>query len=210
MLSKTSDLPQESLQIRQDDKFYTRLLSKESSLANPSFRVYYGVATGSVPFLWETRPGTPKNTITTTTLPPLTPPPSYYSSPRIKSSKKSPKSNLIHTILPRLTLMRKAHAPPSPSVSLSSSSVSSSSSSFSPTGFTGTHHQRRRSASTRFSFSSGADDEDSVDDGSPTSTLCFGMRHAATGRLRGCHSVVTMKKALLSIVGHGSSQGTAA
>ncbi|XP_010921103.1 uncharacterized protein [Elaeis guineensis] len=209
MLSKSSDLPQESLEIRQDDKFYTRLLSKESSMANPSFRVYYGVATGSVPFLWESRPGTPKSTITTTTLPPLTPPPSYYSSPKIKSSKKSPKSNFLHTILPRLTL-RKAHAPPSPSVSLSSSSVSSSSSSFSPTGFTGAHHQRRRSSTTRFSFSSRGDDEDSDDDGSPTSTLCFRMRHAATGRLRGCHSVVTMKKALLSIVGHGSSQDTGA
>ncbi|XP_026658425.1 uncharacterized protein LOC103702108 [Phoenix dactylifera] len=205
MLSKSSDIAQESLQIRQDDKFYTRLLSKESSPANSSLRVYYGVATGSVPFLWESRPGTPKNTIPTTALPPLTPPPSYYSSPKIKSSKKSSKSNLIHTILPRLTLS-KTHAPPSPSVSLSSSSVSSSSSLFSPVGSTGTH-QRRRSSSTRFSFSSQGDDEES-DDGSPTSTLCFRMRHG--GKLRGCHSVANMKKALLSIVGHGSSQGTPA
>ncbi|XP_008776454.1 putative protein TPRXL [Phoenix dactylifera] len=206
MLSKSSDLPQKSFQIRQDDKFYTRLLSKESSPANSSFRVYYGVASGSVPFLWESQPGTPKNTIPTTTIPPLTPPPSYYSSPASTSSKKSSKSKLIHTILPRLTL-RKAHAPPSPSVSLSSSPASSSSSLFSPIGSKGTH-QRRRSSSSRLSFPSPGDDEES-DNGSPTSILCFRMRRGATDRLRGCHSVVNMNNTLLSIVDHGSRQGTA-
>ncbi|XP_010937980.1 uncharacterized protein [Elaeis guineensis] len=208
MLSKSSDLPQKSLQIRQDDKFYSRLLSKESSPANSSFRVYYGVASGSVPFLWESQPGTPKSTIPTTTLPPLTPPPSYYSSPTSTISKKSSKSKLIHTILPKLTTLRKDHAPPSPSVSLSSSPASSSSSSlFSPLGSTGTH-QRRRSSSSRLSFSSPGEDEES-DDGSPTSTLCFRVRRGATGRLRGCHSFVNIKNTLLSIVDHGSNQGNA-
>ncbi|KAG1371495.1 cell wall protein RBR3 [Cocos nucifera] len=203
MLSKSSDLPQKSLQIRQDDKFYSRLLSKESSLANSSFRVYYGVASGSVPFLWESQPGTPKNTIPTTTLPPLTPPPSYYSSPRSTSSKKPSKSRLIHTILPRLTTLRKGHPPPSPP-----SSSSSSSSLFSPLGSTGIH-QLRRSSSSRLSFSSPGEDEESSD-GSPTSTLCFRVRRGATGRLRGCRSVVSMKNTLLSIVDHGSNRGTAA
>ncbi|RRT38050.1 hypothetical protein B296_00029953 [Ensete ventricosum] len=77
---------------------------QESSSANPSLGVYYGDATGAVPFLWESRPGTPKNTVSNTTLPPLTPPPSSFPSPRHDGCKKSTKTSLIHTLLPRLTL----------------------------------------------------------------------------------------------------------
>nr|XP_020186033.1 protein prickle [Aegilops tauschii subsp. strangulata] len=43
-------------------KLYSRMLSKDVAIAVPSFRVYYGVASaGSVPFLWESQPGTPKS-----------------------------------------------------------------------------------------------------------------------------------------------------
>ncbi|EAY72678.1 hypothetical protein OsI_00544 [Oryza sativa Indica Group] len=60
-------------------KVFSKLLSRESAAAAPSFRVYYGVASaGSVPFLWESQPGTPKNAMSDAVLPPLTPPPSYY------------------------------------------------------------------------------------------------------------------------------------
>ncbi|CAL9096460.1 unnamed protein product [Musa textilis] len=101
MVSSSSELPRPSLQIKQDDKFYCRLLSKESSLTQPSFRVYYGVASGAVPFLWESQPGTPKHTASSTNLPPLTPPPSYYCSTKNQSCRKSPKSNLIQIMLPQ-------------------------------------------------------------------------------------------------------------
>uniref|UniRef100_A0ACD5XDS4 Uncharacterized protein n=1 Tax=Avena sativa TaxID=4498 RepID=A0ACD5XDS4_AVESA len=67
--------------------------------ANPSFRVYYSLRAGAVPFLWESAPGTPKrgaaaatgaNAVvpessaagdggTATLLPPISPPPSYQS-----------------------------------------------------------------------------------------------------------------------------------
>ncbi|KAJ0978416.1 hypothetical protein J5N97_013890 [Dioscorea zingiberensis] len=207
MISSSPEVQQDqSLQSWQDTKFFSKLLSKESSLANPSFRVYYGVASGAVPFMWESQPGTPKNTMHTPTLPPLTPPPSYHSNlHNKKSTKKHSKghSNLIHAILPRLALKNKPHHPP-PLSPASSSSSSSSSSSFSPAGYP----RRRRSSSTRLSFSSGAGDDEDSDDGSPSSTLCFGMRHRAARGLRGCYSVVIMKNALLSIVGHGSNQGT--
>ncbi|XP_039128347.1 uncharacterized protein LOC120264590 [Dioscorea cayenensis subsp. rotundata] len=187
MIPTSTEPPKENLQINQDTKFFNKLLSKETSMANPSFRVYYGVATGAVPFLWESQPGTPKNSIHTPSLPPLTPPPSYHSKLQTKKSNHSKKhsskyNTLISSILPRLSL-RKSHASSSPSPSLSSSSLSFSSSSLSP------------SRSHRSRSSSLDNDDDSVD-GSP----------AVTGRLRGCYSMVLMKNALLSIVGYGSSQ----
>ncbi|KAJ3676489.1 hypothetical protein LUZ60_003901 [Juncus effusus] len=189
-----------SLHITKEDKFYSRLLTRESSVANPSFRVYYGGASGSVPFLWESQPGTPKNPIYDASLPPLTPPPSYFSNLKNKkTTKKSPsKSNLITNMMPKLSL-KKTKSQPSISSSSSSSSSNSStstSSSYSPASV-GPTFRRSRLSSPRSSFSSRGDDEDS-DDGSPTSTLCFGVRHGPS------RSVMVMKNALLSIVGHGS------
>ncbi|OVA12660.1 hypothetical protein BVC80_9017g13 [Macleaya cordata] len=207
MLSTSShDLPKKSLQIKEDDKFFSKLLSKEKSLTNSnSFRVYYGVASGAVPFMWESQPGTPKNTFSDTSLPPLTPPPSYYLNSKKKPTKKSSKSNLLDTIFPRLSL-RKTHVSPSLS-SASSSSISSFSSSVmsttsssappTPSNF----NKRTRFSSPRSSFDSRGDDtEDSGLIGSPTSILRFSNGESTTG----CYSMVIMKKALLSIVGHGS------
>ncbi|XP_021854888.2 uncharacterized protein [Spinacia oleracea] len=75
-------------QIKEDDKLFSKLVTKESSMANPSFRVYYGGNSVGVPFVWEAKPGTPKHTKHTDYskeeeenkqyLPPLTPPPCYY------------------------------------------------------------------------------------------------------------------------------------
>ncbi|CAL4953874.1 unnamed protein product [Urochloa decumbens] len=74
--------PQSPLRIRQDGKFYERLLTKdkESSAAagNLSFR-YYWAEPGAVPFVWESQPGTPKDVarMAAAALPAITPPPSY-------------------------------------------------------------------------------------------------------------------------------------
>ncbi|CAL4946787.1 unnamed protein product [Urochloa decumbens] len=75
--------PQSPLRIRQDGKFYERLLTKdkESSAAagNLSFR-YYWAEPGAVPFVWESQPGTPKDVArmaAAAALPAITPPPSY-------------------------------------------------------------------------------------------------------------------------------------
>ncbi|CAM0877251.1 unnamed protein product [Alopecurus aequalis] len=74
------------------------LVRQRSGLANASFRVYYSLRAGAVPFLWESAPGTPKRGATATTtnavvresraagaggaamlLPAISPPPSYQS-----------------------------------------------------------------------------------------------------------------------------------
>jgi hypothetical protein len=64
--------------------FSSRILSRDrSNVANESFRVYYSLGAGTVPFVWEPKPGTPKSAVTpasaTTMPPPISPPPSYQS-----------------------------------------------------------------------------------------------------------------------------------
>uniref|UniRef100_A0A0D9WHN9 Uncharacterized protein n=1 Tax=Leersia perrieri TaxID=77586 RepID=A0A0D9WHN9_9ORYZ len=82
----TGSKPQSPLRITHDGEFYARLLTKESSQGNPSFR-YYGAGTGAVPFVWELHPGTPKVDATSScrmlaaagdAIPAITPPPSYH------------------------------------------------------------------------------------------------------------------------------------
>ncbi|XP_022144087.1 uncharacterized protein LOC111013865, partial [Momordica charantia] len=94
----SSDYPQKSLQIKQNDKFFSKLLSRESSRANSSSRsVYYGGFAGAVPFDWESQPGTPKHRFSDHLTPPLTPPPSFFSDSAKKPPKNRSKSlNLFH------------------------------------------------------------------------------------------------------------------
>jgi hypothetical protein len=76
-----AETPQSPLRIAHDGEFYARLLTKESSLGNPSsFRYYCGVGPGAVPFVWESHPGTPKDAYSSAAgvLPAITPPPSYH------------------------------------------------------------------------------------------------------------------------------------
>lgn len=164
------------LQIKEDDKVCASLLFKEASLANSSFRVYYGVAAaGSVPFRWESRPGTPKHTsaAAAAALPPLTPPPSYYfSSPRSRTrpAKKPAGFKSSFLSLPRLLALKKATfgGAASPSMSPSSSLSRSSSSLSSSASYSALSDHRRRP--------SGDDEGEFSGVGSLTSTLCFGMR----------------------------------
>ncbi|KAL5710084.1 hypothetical protein ACHQM5_020691 [Ranunculus cassubicifolius] len=177
------EAPQDSnLQIKQNDKFFSRLLSKETSVTNPSFRVYYGGSSGTIPFVWESQPGTPKNKSSDTSLPPLTPPPSYQFNPKKDTTKKSSNFKLIHTIFPRLN-GKKSHVSPSYSASTSSSSSSSRSSS----SLSSTHKRPQSSLS---SFDSRGDDEE-ASSASPTSTICFG-RESSRG-FKGCYSMMIIK-----------------
>lgn len=211
------------LHTKHDDKFISRLVSKENSVANPSFRVYYGDLSGAVPFTWETRPGTPKHAAfsDSTSLPPLTPPPSYYishSSSTDKSTNKQPRSKaVLRSLLARMMSHNKAQhlttSPPSLSSlsslsSLRSSSCSSSlSGAITPSSFRG---RRRRFSS----WGSSLDDEGEDDHlqmpsggGSPKSRFCFPVRRntISSGNQGGNSvSVVTTRKNLLSIIGCGS------
>lgn len=184
-----------SLHIKENDKFFSRLLSKETSAANASCRVlYYGGASGAVPFTWESQPGTPKHPLSEASLPPLTPPPSYYSTCNSNSAKNNSKHNLLHTIFPKLTSRKALVSPASSLSSVSSSSFSSWSSTYSSPASSRKSMYHRRESSSR---------------SRPSSTSCFGALNKTSNWFRGCYTMGSMKNAFLSIVGHGSDQGTA-
>ncbi|XP_022925049.1 uncharacterized protein LOC111432413 [Cucurbita moschata] len=97
MLCETSDNLHQSLQIKHNDKFFSKLLTRESSRADYSSRVYYAGLAGAVPFGWESQPGTPIHRFSDDLTPPLTPPPSYFSDSLKKPPKKRSKSlSLFH------------------------------------------------------------------------------------------------------------------
>ncbi|XP_047957059.1 uncharacterized protein LOC125202655 [Salvia hispanica] len=81
--------------------------------------LYYGGAAGSVPFLWESQPGTPKHKLSDGPLPPLTPPPQYRS--RNLASSPSLKKKHYSKIFNSIFARKKATASSSPSPSYSSS-----------------------------------------------------------------------------------------
>ncbi|WVZ07052.1 hypothetical protein V8G54_020398 [Vigna mungo] len=176
MFSGKGELHQKTvLEMKQDDKFFRRLLSKENSMSKPSFRMAV-----AVPFVWESQPGTPKHTFSENTLPPLTPPPSYYANSTNKNNtlKKRSRSNLFLALFPKLNL-KKTLLSPSSSSSLSSPSPSlwspSDSSKVVPVG----KHARSRFLSFGSSFDfRGEDEEEGAS--SPTSTLCFGLSRSTS------------------------------
>ncbi|XP_020108643.1 uncharacterized protein LOC109724281 [Ananas comosus] len=140
----------------EEEEEETKVSSTSNDNHNPSFRVYYAVTAGSVPFVWESEPGTPKKPAADDfnrqllTLPPLTPPPSYYSANTKKSVEKSHKKfSLIKAVLPKLLGRKKPTAGP---------------------------NRRFASPGSSFSGSSrGVDDDAEYSgcvDGSPTSTPC--------------------------------------
>lgn len=173
MFNGGSDLPQKPFQlIKQDDKFLSRLLSKESSASNPSFRVYYGGTPSSVPFMWETRPGTPKHPHFNDSLPPLTPPPSYYSSSKKYDTfpqKKCSRSDLLRVLFFKTSLKKPKNAADSACSLRSLSSSSSNSSVFAPMAPTRRWFSSRR----LMSYNSSIGDEDEHPGSPPTSTQCF-------------------------------------
>ncbi|CAL5079338.1 unnamed protein product [Urochloa decumbens] len=101
--------------------FSSRILSRDrSSVANASFRVYYSVGAGTVPFLWESKPGTPKSSVTpasaTSSMPPISPPPSYQSMSQSKANKCRGKSSSIWPTggwISWLNLNMRRRSPPS-------------------------------------------------------------------------------------------------
>ncbi|XP_057781186.1 uncharacterized protein LOC130999617 [Salvia miltiorrhiza] len=155
----------------QDDKFFSMLSSRDKRYnsskqlcGEASFRaLYYGGAAGTVPFLWESQPGTPKHKLSDGPLPPLTPPPQHQSSPLASPSMKKKHSKIFNSIFAR-TPSTKISAPtslPSSPYSLSYSSPS-----------TPLHSGGKESQKARLSWI-GLEGEEEVRDYSATSTLCF-------------------------------------
>lgn len=179
--------------IKQDDKFFTRLLSKETSMANSSSRLlYYGGASGTVPFIWESQPGTPKHTLSQTSMPPLTPPPSYREdsgnkSKSVSNYKRKNSTSMVlmsvSNILPKyfgISTSKKAHR-------VSQSSMSSESSSLSSWSWS--------------SYSSPSYSAGRLSKSSPTLTLGFCMKdhnENPNNEYRGCcYPIGNMKSAIL-------------
>ncbi|URE01159.1 hypothetical protein MUK42_03701 [Musa troglodytarum] len=142
-------------------------LKENSSSATPSFRVYHEVVPASVPFVWESQPGTPKATFAATQLPPLTPPPSYFHHPRKTTADKknrrwSRSFSYLASLFRRLTLrnpcMPHPPMPKSPVSSLPSS----------PFSRLGSSDSRRK-----HSFSSRVPDDEDAAGGS---ILCLRLR----------------------------------
>ncbi|KAM3347153.1 hypothetical protein ACQJBY_021242 [Aegilops geniculata] len=192
---------------RQGGKLLSRLLTRDSSAAAPSFRVYYGVSSaGAVPFLWESQPGTPKNAVSDAAMPPLTPPPSYYAAGSTAAAKRHAArkgkaaggnrfrpSVILGSIL--MATRRRGRTTPS-SVSPTSSFSSGSTSSSSTSSF------RRAGGSSRLhsSSSSFSDEEETA------MATCFRVRHESFRALKGCRVAVTVRSALASVSGgHGAA-----
>lgn len=181
MFTSKSDQTQKTiLQIKQDDKFFCRLLTKESSISNPSFRIAL-----TVPFVWESQPGTPKHSLSQQSLPPLTPPPSYYSCKPLPV-KTNFRSNLLLALFPKLNLKKtiksssSSFSPSNSSPYYSSSSSSSSSSNSSkvvPLRKIGT---KKRFLSCGSSFDFRGEQEHVA---SPTSILCFGLPRSTSTKV---------------------------
>ncbi|KAI5391418.1 hypothetical protein KIW84_076285, partial [Lathyrus oleraceus] len=157
------------LQIKQDDKFFSRLLSKENSISNPSFRVSV-----AVPFVWESQPGTPKHTFSKDTIPPLTPPPSYhFNNANKKNEKKISKSSKLFSAFLQKLNFKKSN---SPSPSSSPSSLSTDSAKIT-SATTRVSKRRFLSSGSSFDFRGVSEDDGN---GSPISTLCFGIHRSAS------------------------------
>ncbi|KAJ0246845.1 hypothetical protein HA466_0173260 [Hirschfeldia incana] len=171
---------------------------------------YYGGA--SIPFMWESRPGTPKHNHfpDCSFSQPLTPPPSYYSAEILSTPKRQTK---VRTKLTRILSMslfndlRKSsnsskkttnHVSSGPSYSWSSTSTSSSSSlSSSPP-----HSLRKPVIHGNKSQVMYAGYKDHELASSPTSTLCY----SNGGRKGFSSSMGSMKRALFSGPRHGSGE----
>lgn len=199
---------QDFLLIKDDDKFFSRLLSKENSnKGESSFRFYYyggSSSSSSIPFHWESEPGTPKHKFSNSTLltPPLTPPPSYNNNNNqsinmhLNSLQKlrSNKPKFYRSIFSKRITSSPSIASLSPS--------SSRSSSFS------------MSSMPLFAYSSNLTNFESnkphvAIDNSPVSThKCFGSRHEnKSKRFRvSYYSMRKVKKLLLSFLGIRASR----
>lgn len=192
------------LPIKEENKFFSRHLTKESSISNPSFRVYYGGNSVAVPFVWEAKPGTPKHTKHNFSheqqnkqyFPPLTPPPSYYlKQPQNLPYKKSFGKNFLGNLLPKSMHRRQTSSAstlscPSSSMLLDSTirGTERSSSLKSSLGLSLSRGRRRTkfNSGSLFDFmvNSQEDDDEEIDIRSPRSVLCFGF--AGSRRIRSC------------------------
>ncbi|XP_022949317.1 uncharacterized protein LOC111452704 [Cucurbita moschata] len=152
---------------------------------------YHTGVSATVPFIWESEPGTPKANFRDhgSLLSPLTPPPSYFSSPSHTPSKHKyntnphpSRANFLTSVFKKLSVNKAPLHPLSPG---------SSSSSTSSTTLTSSEGERGRSPR-RLSFDSRVDENEHEDEeeeeenfDSPVSTLFFGRGGGSSDK--GCY-----------------------
>ncbi|KAJ0258250.1 hypothetical protein HA466_0070710 [Hirschfeldia incana] len=148
---------------------YSNVIVKESSQVNTSSRIYY-YGGASVPFLWETRPGTPKHFSESFRIPPLAPPPSFYFSGNKLSKARTNQTRSVKTLF-----NAKHHVSVSrPSFSWSSTTFSSSSSSSSFSSLSPRSKTAQRANKCYLSCSrSYVKDDGEEEIGSSSPTLCY-------------------------------------
>lgn len=174
---------EKSFRIKQNDRFFTRLMAKETTNANTSSRVlYYGEASLAVPFMWEAQPGTPKHPLSETSLPPLTPPPSYYSNSKSNTKGRNSKANIFSSILLRFAGSKKGHVSPSSSWSSSNSSLSAASTSWSLAYSSSPSVSMRQGSLSR----------------SPSSSVASPLKHKGSNGFLDCYPFGNMKNATVS------------
>ncbi|XP_010516233.1 PREDICTED: uncharacterized protein LOC104791924 [Camelina sativa] len=153
---------------------------------------YYGGA--SIPFIWESRPGTPKNHLCSdSSLPlPLTPPPSYYSSEMLSTPKRQGKARTRISKFLSMSMFNDLRRSKHGSKKTTSSSFSwSSSSSFSSSP---PHSSKKRVSHDKKSPLLYANYKEDELRSSPTSTLCY-----SNGERNGCSSSMgSLKRVLFS------------
>ncbi|XP_073128771.1 uncharacterized protein [Henckelia pumila] len=186
--------------------FFPRLSYRENSISptpngDGSFRVLYYGGAGSVPFTWESRPGTPKQTSDDRPrAPPLTPPPSYQlGNPRKKHHRHHPRSSKIcKSIFSRNGGSSNKSDVVVPTFSPSSSQSSSSHSLPSPPP------KGRYPSAAGIGLGRYEPEPESI---SPSSTLCFGPRCSGDSRMFWDYydPIKNVKKMVLSIVGHAKN-----
>ncbi|KAK2430522.1 hypothetical protein QL285_028848 [Trifolium repens] len=132
---------------------------------------YHGNKFASIPFVWESQPGTPKHTSNEKSLPPLTPPPSYFQN-ATKKPIKSKKSLFMQTLFPKRTAKKGSVLNPSPTTSSNFVSYSSSSSSSSLSLSSPRPTSYSVPSSPMIHSRMGEEDEDLYDVSS--SNVCFG------------------------------------
>ncbi|AES98960.1 hypothetical protein MtrunA17_Chr5g0432461 [Medicago truncatula] len=101
----------------------------QRQLSNISNEDYHGNKFASIPFVWESQPGTPKHRSNQNSLPPLTPPPSYFQNANKKPITKAKKNFFLQSLFHKRTTKKDCVLDRSPAASSTFVSYSSSSSS---------------------------------------------------------------------------------
>ncbi|KAL9662119.1 hypothetical protein QQ045_026948 [Rhodiola kirilowii] len=115
MLTSSDGVSVESFLNFKDDKFISRRLTNKLTIDTCSTSApecYHAGSQATVPFTWESQPGTPKHRLPQTPLPPLAPPPScfYHMTSTTGIKQHSSRMHSSKAVFPyKLSFLRRSH-----------------------------------------------------------------------------------------------------